>query len=110
MTSLDVGVRSRLQPAGVGISVVCGYVCVCYRGVGQGGERGETWLVFQWEVSSGWMEWRWEEGLPHRGRGGGRRRDMRGGGGGWSDMSGGGLEVKGDRGGERGRRAEGDSW
>ena len=42
---------SRLQPAGVGVSMVYGYVCVCCRGVGQGGERGETWLVFQWEVS-----------------------------------------------------------
>ena len=42
-----------------------------------------------------------------RGEGGGWS-DMSGGG--WSDMSGGGLGVRGDRGGERGRRAEGDSW
>ena len=86
MTSLDVGVRSRLQPAGVGVSVVCGYMCeVRWSGDGRRVLRIE-------------------------GGRGGRGRDMRGGGGGWSDMSGGGLGVRGDRGGERGRRAEGDSW
>ena len=53
MTSLDVGIRSRLQTVGVGISVVCGYACVYCRGGGgggggvrQGGERDETWLLF----------------------------------------------------------------
>ena len=38
MTSLDAGVLSRLQPAGVGVSVVYGYVCACYRGWGRGRE------------------------------------------------------------------------